>query len=170
MEYTRTIEMLDTPGVYGTHPVHTTSTSQPADLAALHDIPGLRASQACIACRRQKRKCDKQLPSCSLCTRMSRGCDYSDSTPTPNADDFALLRQKVAELESRLEARNTPWGRTSTVAGPSQHQQQQGAVLAEKDASTFPPIFLLDSEIFKVGEGIAGQDPSPGFDGRRSIY
>lgn len=149
MENTRTLEMLDAPGVYGVPP---TSTHHAASARAQEDLSGLRASQACIACRRQKRKCDKQLPSCALCLRMSRSCDYSDSTPTPNADDFALLRQKVAELESRLEAKNTPWGRTSTISGVSyQHNVNPPPPIA----SGFPTMLLLDSEVFRVSQGVA---------------
>ena len=149
MENTRTIDMLDAPGVYGTLP-HTShySSKYAHTSSAERELTGLRASQACIACRKQKRKCDKTLPACSLCVRMSRGCDYSDSTPTPNADDFAILRQKVSELESRLEAKSAPpWGRTSTIAGVVyQHQGGQH----NEDASVFPAAFLLDAAVFKV--------------------
>ncbi|RAL10036.1 Zn(II)2Cys6 transcription factor domain-containing protein [Aspergillus homomorphus CBS 101889] len=34
------------------------------------------ASRACAACTAKKRKCDKQLPSCSLCTRTETRCSY----------------------------------------------------------------------------------------------
>lgn len=61
-----------------------------------------KASQACLSCRRQKRRCDKKLPACSLCERMSRPCDYSDASPAPTAEDFNALRQKLTELEGRL--------------------------------------------------------------------
>ncbi|KAJ5119131.1 hypothetical protein N7476_011485 [Penicillium atrosanguineum] len=42
-----------------------------------------RSNQACIRCRQQKRKCDKVLPVCALCKRLSRVCRYpvhEDST------------------------------------------------------------------------------------------
>lgn len=42
------------------------------------------ASQACRACRRLKRKCAKTLPACSLCVRLGKQCDYSDSMPIDN--------------------------------------------------------------------------------------
>lgn len=143
MEYSRTIEMLDSPGVYG---APRTASNNPPPRESL----SLRASQACVACRKQKRKCDKQLPSCTLCVRMNRPCDYSDSTPTPNADDFALLRQKVTDLESKLESRDTPWGRTNTLGGGRSYGPSPDKGSPADQPSAFPPMFLLDSEIFKV--------------------
>ncbi|KAK0630123.1 hypothetical protein B0T17DRAFT_589721 [Bombardia bombarda] len=61
-----------------------------------------KASQACISCRKQKRKCDKTLPACGLCARMTRRCDYTDTPSAPTADDIAVLQARVAELENRL--------------------------------------------------------------------
>ncbi|ETN37564.1 uncharacterized protein HMPREF1541_07186 [Cyphellophora europaea CBS 101466] len=143
MEYSRTIEMLDSPGVYGVRPHSSNDPSPPTEHR------GLRAAQACVACRKQKRKCDKQLPLCSLCSRMGRSCDYSDSTPTPNADDFAMLRQKVTDLEAKLESRDTPWGRTNVIGGGRSYISSPDQSLPPEQSSSFPPMFLLDSEIFK---------------------
>ncbi|KAH7635043.1 hypothetical protein B0T09DRAFT_327845 [Sordaria sp. MPI-SDFR-AT-0083] len=61
-----------------------------------------KASQACISCRKQKRKCDKTVPTCGLCARMNRQCDYSDSPSAPTANDVAALQVRLAELENRL--------------------------------------------------------------------
>lgn len=147
MEYTRTIDMLEgSPGVYGVPP---SSNFAPLQPRIQQGSVGLRASQACVACRKQKRKCDKKLPLCSLCSRMSRSCDYTDNTPTPNADDFALLRQKVMDLEAKLESRGTPWGRTNTIVSGSNHSQSPDKHWPPEQASSFPSMFLLDSEIFK---------------------
>lgn len=140
MEHTKIAEFIDPPGVYG--------TKDTVAIAAAHDssLLHLRAAQACIACRKQKRKCDKALPSCSLCSRMSRSCDYSDSTPTPNADDFAVLRQKVADLEAKLEAKNGQFARAS----PFGHQRNGNMETNNQNghSSTFPTLFFLDAEIF----------------------
>ncbi|RKF59399.1 putative fungal specific transcription factor [Erysiphe neolycopersici] len=62
-----------------------------------------KAPQACMSCRKQKRKCSKTLPACALCHRMGRHCDYSDSAPAPTSEDFHALRMKLAELESKLK-------------------------------------------------------------------
>ncbi|KAK4161963.1 hypothetical protein QBC43DRAFT_89212 [Cladorrhinum sp. PSN259] len=62
-----------------------------------------KAIQACVACRKQKRKCDKTLPICGLCARMNRQCDYAgDVVPPPTADDLAILQARLNELEHRL--------------------------------------------------------------------
>ncbi|KAJ5456729.1 hypothetical protein N7530_012003 [Penicillium desertorum] len=36
----------------------------------------MSADQACVRCRRQKRRCDKVLPCCTLCKRLNKHCDY----------------------------------------------------------------------------------------------
>lgn len=71
-----------------------------------------RAEVSCSACKRLKRKCDKQVPKCSLCLRTGRICDYiTPSDPSPSAADFAAVQSRVAELEQRL------------AAGPKNQQQ-----------------------------------------------
>ena len=140
--------MLDPPypGLYGNSSPSTGAQSAERDLSTMN----LRAAQACTACRKQKRKCDKALPACSLCQRMSRACDYSDSTPTPNADDFALLRRKVTDLEARLESQNTAFARGSSLGS-------RGADLSARESpgadqiSLFPSLFFLDAEMFQEG-------------------
>ena len=99
-----------------------------------------RARQACISCRKQKRKCDKVLPACSLCTRLSRTCDYRDTPSSASSDDFVELRQKVQELEARLESKQAGNGNglLSTVNRPNQCA-----------VNTFPAVFFLDSEIYQ---------------------
>jgi len=38
------------------------------------------ARQACAACKRQKRKCTRELPACQLCRKSRRPCDYPTET------------------------------------------------------------------------------------------
>jgi hypothetical protein len=118
-----------------------------------------RANQACLSCRKQKRKCNKALPACALCERMSRPCDYSDVTPPPTSEDFHALRMKLMELESRLNsgpdhAAFTP--SSGSLSGPDaaanalsytppQDPPWQGV------QNRFPAIAFLDSESFKYG-------------------
>lgn len=79
------------------------------------DTPISKAHQVCLACRKQKRRCDKSLPACSLCKRMDRPCYYSYSLGGGNgkstldsrhqpviAEDLQALKARLAELESRL--------------------------------------------------------------------
>ncbi|KAE8367652.1 hypothetical protein BDV27DRAFT_123662 [Aspergillus caelatus] len=51
-----------------------------------------KARQACGACKKHKRKCDKVLPVCGLCARTERACEYGESPkPSPSAEEFAAL-------------------------------------------------------------------------------
>lgn len=139
---------------------------QPQMSTALHAAPEPpKAPQACSSCRRQKRKCDKVLPGCSLCVRMNRNCDYSVPTQQPSADDFYALRQKLADLESRMNdngpsASNSPYVPSTSIPGPHgvQHHAQPPPIYVNHDPiytnviNKFPAIAFLDSEAFKYGQ------------------
>lgn len=154
------------------------SLNEPALNGANLNIP--KAGQACLSCRRQKRRCDKKLPACSLCERMSRACDYSDASPAPTAEDFNALRAKLIELEARLQQQNnvdpalngaTPYQPTpqSSSLSPSSGVAQPSAVPSYVLAppyqiqvqNRFPAIAFLDAESFTIGRI---EVPSPQFD------
>ncbi len=124
-----------------------------------------RAPQACTSCRKQKRKCDKVLPTCGLCVRMNRNCDYTDTSAAPTADDFLNLRQKVEDLEDRLGRSRSHSARsisgslrfTSPVrfGSPSPGSSSAGVgilpVLGSsiiQPQTSFPSVFFLDSNAF----------------------
>jgi Fungal Zn(2)-Cys(6) binuclear cluster domain len=131
-----------------------------------------KAPQACMSCRKQKRKCNKGLPACSLCERMGRFCDYSASSPAPTSDDFNALRQKLLELERRLNGSNgsslienpsyLPTPSASTVSGTADSVGATPATPAtvyihqdpayQNIQNRFPGIAFLDSEAFKYGQ------------------
>ena len=46
-----------------------------------------RAEQSCASCKRLKRRCSKDLPTCLLCSRVGRRCDYSTGPVTPTRSD-----------------------------------------------------------------------------------
>lgn len=123
------------------------------------------AQQACASCRKQKRKCDKQLPACSLCQRIGRTCDYTIESPgsLPSTEEFAALRQKVIDLESALSDRghNLSSGFTrqddtpafsndiwSSDSGSSNAAQASVTYRSWPAPATFPPLFFLDSNAF----------------------
>lgn len=137
-------------------------------------VPAPKAPQACLSCRRQKRRCDKKIPACSLCERMSRPCDYSDASPAPTAEDFNALRQKLIELEGRLlgstgngnsngnaNAMNhgpayqpTSSGSLSVSTGSVHHSPIPAYVLGpsyQQVQNRFPVIAFLDGESFMHG-------------------
>lgn len=121
----------------------------------LPDAMMQKANQACLSCRKQKRKCNKALPACALCERMSRPCDYSDATPPPTSEDFHALRMKLMELEARLNGgvELTP----STASLPPHEPGVPYTHTPPQDApwqgvqNKFPAIAFLDSESFYYG-------------------
>ncbi|CZR55060.1 related to Zn(II)Cys6 transcriptional activator [Phialocephala subalpina] len=89
-----------------------------------------KAPQACMSCRKQKRKCSKTLPACALCDRMNRHCDYSDASPPPTSEDFNALQMKVMELESRLNG-----GGGGMMSQPSPYATPSSTALGGPDGS-----------------------------------
>ncbi|EDO03450.1 hypothetical protein SS1G_05931 [Sclerotinia sclerotiorum 1980 UF-70] len=129
-----------------------------------------KAPQACVTCKKQKRKCDKVLPNCGLCFRMQRHCDYTEQTPAPTAEDINALRMKLVELESKVNGGNmhapyaTPSGPISS--GPEYMQPHLPAYVDPQESpfnniqNKFPVMAVLDNEIFR-NEGQVLPVPRP---------
>ncbi|KAK3710452.1 hypothetical protein LTR37_010295 [Vermiconidia calcicola] len=127
------------------------------------------AAQACASCRKQKRRCDKRLPICSLCSRIGRHCDYSTDaqTASPSQEDFAALRDQVSNLEQLLRGvtqgngllSNTSNGGSSNDSANGSSHLSHGSspaglltpnsALASAGQTPFPSIFFLDSSAFQ---------------------
>lgn len=148
----------------------------PAGGVLEQDVP--KAHQACLSCRKQKRKCNKALPACALCERMGRLCDYSEITPAPTSDDFNALRQKLLELERRLNTNNgVPMDGQPYMSTPAASTVVSGAVDSvgatpntvyiqhdpayQNIQNRFPSIAFLDSEAFQYGQVVV---PKPAVD------
>ncbi|KAF5250248.1 hypothetical protein FANTH_4525 [Fusarium anthophilum] len=89
-----------------------------------------RSDQACKACKKQKRRCDKALPECSLCKRTQRLCEYGIAADfQPSASDWSTMKARLSELENRLanSPRATEQHVLSPISGPS-----SGAVLEQE--------------------------------------
>ncbi|KAF2716079.1 hypothetical protein K431DRAFT_258236 [Polychaeton citri CBS 116435] len=135
------------------------------------------AAQACTSCRRQKRRCDKALPSCGLCQRIGRPCDYScEAAPlAPSPEDFAALRQQVADLQSIVQSRGSTSNRDGSQSSKSSSVSPGTNAPRFEDSpagrlnivtpqfavtpgnipqgwpgpSSFPSLFFLDSNAFE---------------------
>ncbi|KAK7221390.1 hypothetical protein V2G26_009393 [Clonostachys chloroleuca] len=93
-----------------------------------------RSEQACTACKKLKRRCDKNLPECSLCQRTGRECEYGiTGPPQPTANDWVFMQTRLAELESRL------------VGSPSVFQQSMSPVPAPASTSSSTMCGAADS-------------------------
>lgn len=126
------------------------------------------APQACSACRKQKRRCDKTLPSCSLCVRIGRPCDYrSEPLPAPSPENFAALQQQVADLEqlirSGVRGAATPPPTTAQSSSngsvgfmpvsngkssPGDNSLSLAGSQSWYSAASFPSLYFLDSNAF----------------------
>ncbi|SPO03699.1 uncharacterized protein DNG_06382 [Cephalotrichum gorgonifer] len=79
-----------------------------------------RSDQACGACKKQKRRCDKGLPECSLCRRTGRPCEYGIAPdPLPTASDWASLQTRLSELENLLVGTPKPAAERSVLLSPT---------------------------------------------------
>ncbi|KAH9997183.1 fungal-specific transcription factor domain-containing protein [Xylariaceae sp. FL0662B] len=115
-----------------------------------------KANQACYSCRKQKRKCDKALPSCGLCARMGRMCDYSEPLPTPKAEDLVALQERLLELEHRLRLTGgseissghfSTHGDTTSLSHTPRPLPREP--LWQTGPCAFPPALFLDRSLFK---------------------
>jgi hypothetical protein len=54
-----------------------------------------RAEQSCASCKRLKRRCSKDLPTCDLCSRVGRRCNYSATPSTPTRSDTEVATGRI---------------------------------------------------------------------------
>lgn len=108
------------------------------------------ASQACVACKRQKRRCDKRLPQCSLCLRTSRTCDYADTPkPPPTAADLETLQARLTELEERLGSITEPDSLSATAGISSSSSLATEPIGPNREPTSFPSALFLDIDCYK---------------------
>jgi len=136
-----------------------------------------KSHQACLSCKKQKRKCDKLLPTCSLCQRMQRNCDYSAAPATPSKDDIMTMQRQILELTARIDSqggglRSSLSGRAANgLTSPPTTYTTPSSSLSGPDTTLggfsypvqpleyplsgvqnrFPALVFLDSDTFKHG-------------------
>jgi len=126
------------------------------------------ASQACTSCRKQKRKCDKRLPSCGLCERIGRSCDYSEEARglAPSPEEFTALRQEVAELKDLLVrgalATNSDHGVASNGHTSHQDALSLGDFVTSEASHACSPLYTLGSVLTWAVVSLRMLKPSPG--------
>ncbi|KAI1459889.1 hypothetical protein F4805DRAFT_35125 [Annulohypoxylon moriforme] len=98
-----------------------------------------RARFACIACRRLKRKCPRELPSCSLCIRLEKRCEYPPRVR--NAPD-----NSTSESTTSFQSQNGEVSLPIPNNGSAENHERE-PLLITKDIYDFPAMFFLDSEV-----------------------
>ncbi|EHA25871.1 hypothetical protein ASPNIDRAFT_43717 [Aspergillus niger ATCC 1015] len=108
------------------------------------------ASHACVACKRQKRRCDKLLPQCSLCFRTSRTCDYADTPKSPpTAADLATLQARLTELEERLSSASASDSLSATAGVSRTDSLATESIAYDREPTSFPSALFLDIDCYK---------------------
>jgi hypothetical protein len=74
-----------------------------------------RAEQSCASCKRLKRRCSKDLPTCLLCSRVGRRCDYSIAPVTPTRSD---PDSSTARVETRSGTPSSFLFRSNVLPNP----------------------------------------------------
>lgn len=101
------------------------------------------AQRACSTCRRQKRKCTRELPECSLCLKHGRRCDYDEAIPAPTRPDVQQLPSSHPHL--------SPSSPGNTQASPFRpNGSSQDLALPLLAQSKFPASFFLDHDVFQL--------------------
>ncbi|KAI0011887.1 hypothetical protein F4779DRAFT_142393 [Xylariaceae sp. FL0662B] len=102
-----------------------------------------RARFACTACRRLKRKCPKELPSCSLCLRLGKPCGYPPRARDANAASDLEPGANFPTPDATADLRSL----SDSPIRPQLGFAENGASEQSHD-NAFPAMYFLDSEAF----------------------
>ncbi|VUC26603.1 unnamed protein product [Clonostachys rosea] len=98
------------------------------------------AQRACSTCRKQKRKCTRELPECSLCLKHGRRCDYDEAIPAPDVQQPPCSHPHLS-----------PYSASNTHASPFRSNgSSQDLALPLLAQSKFPASFFLDHDAFQL--------------------
>lgn len=111
---------------------------------------GQKAPHACSPCRKKKKACDKNFPSCSSCVRLHRDCSY-DSGLVLDVGSLESLNQRLTKLEDEMSEHRAicEEGRRVNPVNKSTFSSQQSQDATVYGSSTFPSTFFLDINVFR---------------------
>ncbi|KAK3072135.1 hypothetical protein LTR53_007366 [Teratosphaeriaceae sp. CCFEE 6253] len=124
-----------------------------ADAVAVAD----EAWQSCVACRRLKRKCSKEVPTCSLCGRVGRECEYPSPASSPGGKPTTGRKRSWTQANGMPTSPppSNPGGQAYGFSQPASRaaptfRPLSGTVASDPDASglrrsRFPAAWYLDS-------------------------
>ncbi|KAH6892535.1 hypothetical protein B0T10DRAFT_295217 [Thelonectria olida] len=102
------------------------------------------ASNACMTCRKQKRRCTRELPACSLCKKSGRGCMYRMCGRPPASSEGRPTIQAATRSHSQSP---TLGGVDVAVSLPPTPSTTTAPVSVTHD---FPALFFLDFTAFQT--------------------
>jgi hypothetical protein len=103
---------------------------------------GRRAPASCFPCRRSKRRCDKSMPACQLCSRKRLKCTYPQRRGQRSASPIESTRGTEWTVGGAdANANGTATARTSPVPGSiSASRGRNGLTVRSSSQSQPPPI------------------------------
>lgn len=123
-------------------------------------------STACSSCHRLKRKCTRSLPTCALCARVGRACQYPDSASpsTPTSLPRVNAHRRHASYANHGEATSSS-RQTSGRSSPhlprlqlaSHSSSGLNAVRALDGTGRFPAAWFLDSVVCRGSRIVASR-------------
>ncbi|KAH8646924.1 hypothetical protein BGZ61DRAFT_469955 [Ilyonectria robusta] len=100
------------------------------------------AVRACVACRKQKRKCTREVPECSLCSKNGRPCEYAvGSRAAPNPDHHSRVAPRI-QNPTVMPVQTVD----SAATTPSSNEPTAPRLLPVENHF---PLFFLDSSYFQ---------------------
>ena len=113
--------------------------------AGLSNVPASRPGLACERCKRRKIRCDRALPACRICVKMTRSCTYPSVSQKPGPKPGAPQRRKLRKLNvtstSSLshpdftETSNSGAGDTGNISATGSGQNRLGSITHYQDGS-----------------------------------
>jgi hypothetical protein len=130
------------------------------------DPPG-RAEQSCASCKRLKRRCSKDLPTCQLCFRVGRRCDYPSFPSIPTRSDTEPRAGRIrgrtgtpASFPFRSDVSLAPF----VSNAPSKESSELATCfldsVATRGVEVTPPSTLLWRDVCLGGEEISKDEAS----------
>jgi hypothetical protein len=112
-----------------------------------HAAAASTTSLSCQSCRRLKRKCSKEQPTCSLCARVGRNCTYPTSGSSPDKSLASSRKRSWAEAIGLNDSRSSSAYPATVSLGYHRGRwtDDDGNGLPKRPSPRFPTAWFIDS-------------------------
>lgn len=123
------------------------------------------ATSSCLACRQLKRKCSKHLPSCTLCVKVGRMCEYPTPSEPPERSIGLSSTGPSWTNQALGNTRESLLSLTPTTSPARAHSATLGASRVQAEARVALASVFLDSvhsrdAAIVIPDGLQWQDVS----------
>ncbi|CEP09646.1 hypothetical protein [Parasitella parasitica] len=110
----------------------------------------VRASQACVHCRKKKIKCDENRPDCGQCQEANVLCEYTEPKKRgPRKGYVQLLEERLAQMERKLMGPGVPNYNNSQQSHISDEENQSSSSTSNKAHS---PVHLYENPVEQTSD------------------